>query len=73
VEATAVVGLASNILQLIDITKSFTLIIKNISKSTSGFSSETERFHSTAKLVCKDLDNILDTTSAQKAPGHELQ
>jgi hypothetical protein len=66
-------GLASNILQLINITKSFTLIIQGFNKSASGFSSETERFRSTAKLVRKDLDNLLDPNIAQKAPGDELR
>jgi len=59
-EAVAAVGLASNILQLVQVTKSVAFIVKDIRKSTSGFSTETARFRSLAQLVRKDL-NALQT------------
>jgi predicted component of type VI protein secretion system len=62
-EAVAAVGLASNIFQVIDVTKNIATTIKDIRKSTSGFSTETNRFRSLAQLVRKDISSLLASRS----------
>jgi hypothetical protein len=62
-EAVAAVGLASNIFQVIDVMKNIATTIKDIRKSTSGFSTETNRFRSLAQLVRKDISSLLASRS----------
>jgi hypothetical protein len=65
-EALAAIGLASNIIQLIEVTKGIALTVKDIRRSVSSFYAETNRFRSLAELVRKDIDTELHTKSAHE-------
>ncbi|KAH7087420.1 hypothetical protein FB567DRAFT_592098 [Paraphoma chrysanthemicola] len=71
-EPLAAVGLATNIIQLVQISKDITTTIKEIYKSSSGCSAETERFENLAKIVQKDLDVAFSKGPVLQLPSNEV-
>jgi hypothetical protein len=72
-EALAAVGLASNIMQLVQVTINITATIREVRKSASGSSTETNKFRNLAELMRKDIDAFINPYPAQRAPHEDLQ
>jgi hypothetical protein len=60
-EATTVVGLATNIIQLIQVGHNILITVRDIRRSTTGFSKETDAFRSHADQVRRDFDHLTES------------
>lgn len=66
-------GLVSNIIQLVDVTKGIASIVQEVHKSSSGFTAETERFRMLANTMRKDIDKLTSTISSESLRDDEFR
>jgi hypothetical protein len=65
-EAVTAIGLATNIIQLIEVVSSITSTARDIARSASGFSKEAELFRKHAASVCRDMDLVIQSNDNEK-------